>query len=113
MSQAKADANKGAPKTGAPSRAKKDQPKSVDFRGLKLKLPAKLPGTILFDIAEIEAGKDLKGTMEFLRSLVGDGQYEAIRAKVAEDAIPFSDVIDVLEKLVGDILDEGGLGLGE
>jgi len=113
MSQAKARASKAAPKSGAASRAKKDQPKSVDFRGLDLKIPAKLPGTILFDIAEIEAGRDLKGTMEFLRSLVGDGQYEAIKTKVAEDAIPFPDVIDVLEGLVEEILDSAGVGLGE
>lgn len=113
MAQAKADATKAAPKKGAASRAKKDQPKSVDFRGLDLKIPAKLPGTILFDIAEIEAGRDLKGTMEFLRSLVGDGQYEAIKAKVAEDAIPFPDVIDLLQGLVEQILDQAGVGLGE
>lgn len=113
MSQTKTGAKKAAPKKGAASRAKKDQPKSVDFRGLDLKIPAKLPGTILFDIAEIEAGRDLKGTMEFLRSLVGDGQYEAIKAKVAEDSIPFPDVIDVLQGLVEEILDQAGVGLGE
>lgn len=113
MAQAKAGAQKAAPKSGAASRAKKDQPKSVDFRGLDLKIPAKLPGTILFDIAEIEAGRDLKGTMEFLRSLVGDGQYEAIKAKVAEEAISFPDVIDVLQGLVEEILDQAGIGLGE
>jgi hypothetical protein len=113
MAQAKSRAKKAAPKKGAASRAKKDQAKTVDFRGLTLALPAKLPGTILFDIAEVEAGRDLKGILDFLRSLVGDGQFEAVKAKVAEDDIPFPDVIDVIEGLVGEIMEASGVNLGE
>jgi hypothetical protein len=92
---------------------KKDEAKQVDFRGLTLHLPAKLPGTILFDLADLEAGRDLSGTMEFIKSLVGAGQYQAIRNKVGEENIPLDEVDDVLLKLLEDILETSGLGSGE
>jgi hypothetical protein len=115
VSEAKTSAKKAAaPKKAAAARAeKKDETKAVDFRGLKLHLPAKLPGTILFDLADLEAGNDLRGTMEFIKSLVGAGQYQAIRNKVAEDGIPLDEVDSVLLKLLEDILQASGLSQGE
>ena len=92
---------------------KKDKAKTVDFRGLTLHLPAKLPGTILFDLADLESGNDLRGTMEFIKSLVGAGQYQAIRTKVGEEGIPLDEVDGVLLKLLEDILETSGLGQGE
>lgn len=115
MSEAKASAKKAAaPKKVAAARAeKKAEAKVVDFRGLKLQLPAKLPGTILFDLADLESGNDLRGTMEFIKSLVGTGQYQAIRNKVAEDDIPLDEVDGVLLGLMESILDTSGLAQGE
>jgi len=114
MSQAKAPARKAASSKGAAARAeKKPEPKVVDFRGLELRLPAKLPGTILFDLADLESGNDLRGTMEFIKSLIGEGQYEAVRHKVAEDQIPLEEVDSVLLKLLEDILEASGLSQGE
>ena len=115
MSQAKAGAKKAPArkKAGAARAEKKNEQKTVDFRGLKLGLPAKLPGTILFDLADLESGNDLRGTMEFIKSLVGAEQYQAIRNKVAEDDIPFDKVTDVLLALLEDILETSGLSQGE
>lgn len=87
--------------------------KTVDFRGLTLQLPAKLPGTLLFDLADLESGRDLQGTMRFIESLVGAGQYQAIRDKVGEDGIPLDEVDGVLLKLLEDILETSGLTAGE
>lgn len=97
----------------ARSEKKKDEAKTVDFRGLTLHLPAKLPGTILFDLADLESGNDLRGTMQFIKSLVGAGQYQAIRNKIEEDNVPLDDVSDVLLKLLEDVLESSGLGQGE
>jgi hypothetical protein len=114
VSEAKPKATKAAPKKGAAARSeKKNTPKAVDFLGLKLKLPAKLPGTILFDLADLESGNDLRGTMEFIKSLVGPDQYQAIRNKVAEDEIALEKVDGVLLKLLEDILEASGLSQGE
>lgn len=87
--------------------------KAVDFRGLGLEIPAKLPGSILFDLADVEAGRDLQGTMEFLKSLIGPGQYQLVREKVVADEIGFDEVIDVIQKLIEDILDAAGISEGE
>lgn len=99
---------------GAAARSeKKGKVKTVNFRGLKLKMPAKLPGTILFDLADLESGNDLRGTMEFLKSLVGAEQYQAIRNKVAEDGIGIDEVDTVLLSLIESILESSGLSRGE
>lgn len=115
MSAAKSTPRKAAPsKKGAAARSEKNgKPKTVNFRGLKLKLPAKLPGTILFDLADLESGNDLRGTMEFLKSLVGAEQYQAIRNKVAEDEIGIDEVDTVLLSLMESILESSGLSQGE
>lgn len=115
MSPAKTSSRKASPsRRGEAARAeKKDTAKVVDFLGLKLKLPAKLPGTILFDLADLESGNDLRGTMEFIKSLVGSDQYQAIRNKVAEKEIELDKVDGVLLKLLEDILEASGLNQGE
>jgi hypothetical protein len=92
---------------------KKDDLKTVDFRGLTLHLPPKLPGTLLFDFADLETGNELGGTMQMIKSLVGEGQYQAIRAKVGEEGITFEEVEPVLQKLVEDILEAFGVSSGE
>lgn len=115
MSQAKAGAKKAAPsKKGAAARAeKKNQPKTVDFRGLTLTLPATLPGTLIFDLADLESGNGLRGTMELIKSLVGPDQYQAIRNKVADDEIPLDEVEGVLEGMLEDVFESSGLSQGE
>ena len=116
MSEAKTAEPKSAAarkKAAAARSEKKDEPKTVDFRGLTLHLLADLPGTLLFDLADLESGNDLRGTMEFIKSLVGADQYQAIRNKIAEDAILLDDVADVLLKLLENILETSGLGQGE
>lgn len=115
MSETKVDAKKAAAsKKAAAARAEtNDEPKTVNFRGIELKLPAKLPGTVLFDVADIDAGRDLRGTMEFLKSLIGEGQYEQIREKVRADGIALDEVEGELIKLIEGVLDASGLGQGE
>ena len=114
MAAAKKTPGKAAAKKAAAARGEKaGKSKTIDFRGLELKLPAKLPGTLIFDLADIETGNDLRGTMEFLKSLVGPEQYQAIRNKVAEEQISFDEVEKVLVGLLEDIVGTSGLDLGE
>jgi hypothetical protein len=107
-------APEAAPNDGAAARAeKKDEPKVVHFSDLELTLPAKLPGTILFDLADIEAGRDLRGTMEMVKSLVGADQYQAIRDKVADDGLDPDETVTALGNLIEGILNAHGMGSGE
>lgn len=103
----------GGSKPAAARREKKEEKATVDFLGLNIEVPAKLPGSILFDIADLEMGRDLRGTMEFIKSLIGEDAYDAIREKVREAEL---DIDEVPEKLIGlleDILDKAGLSVGE
>lgn len=87
--------------------------KTLDFRGLTLHLPAEPPGTLLFDIADLEGGREFIGMMELIKSLVGAGQYQAIRAKIGEDGLSLAETEDALAELVANITESSGLTQGE
>jgi hypothetical protein len=93
---------------------KKNEAKEVDFRGLTLQLPAKLPGTILFDIADLEGGREFTGMMELIKSLLGGPDaYRAVRDKIQEDGLGLPEAEEAIAKLLEDILKTVGLGQGE
>jgi hypothetical protein len=92
---------------------KKDEVKTVDFRGLKLHLPKEPPGTLLFDIADLEGGREFQGMMELIKSLIGEGQYEAVRSKIRADGLSISATEDALAELVNDMMESTGLKQGE
>lgn len=117
MSQPKTSETKSAAarKKAAAARSEKkaDDVKTVDFRGLKLHLPKEPPGTLLFDIADLEGGREFQGMMELIKSLVGLGQYQAIRAKIGEDGLSLGQTEEALAELVTDVMESTGLKQGE
>lgn len=116
MSTTKAPESKSAAarkKAAAAASGKDDKQKTVDFHGLKLVIAEEPLGTILFDIADLEGGREFIGTMELIKSLLGREQYQAVRNKVAEEGLKLGEMEDALAQLVGDILESSGLGQGE
>jgi hypothetical protein len=103
----------GSSKPAAARREKTAEKETVDFLGLTIEVPEKLPGTILFDIADLEMGRDLGGTMEFIKSLVGEDTFRAIRQRVADKGIELEEVPGKLIDLLEEILEKAGLSLGE
>lgn len=103
----------GGSKPAAAQRERKGKEATVDFQGLKIKVPSKLPGTLLFDIADLEMGRDLRGTMEFVKSLLGEDQYRAVREKISELSMGLDETMEALVELLEGVLDKGGLSLGE
>ena len=77
-----------APEKGAAARAEVNgngKPKQITWNGVKLDLPADLPGTVLWDFAALEEGeKQLSPLLALIRSVLGEDQARAIKAKVAE-----------------------------
>jgi hypothetical protein len=113
-SKAKEPKSTAARKKAALARSeKKDEAKKVDFRGLKLHLPKEPPGTLLFDIADLEGGREFQGMMELIKSLVGLGQYQAIRAKIGDEGLSLGETEDALAELVADMMESTGLKQGE
>jgi hypothetical protein len=105
-----ASARKNAEAAAAETKA---EGKVIDFRGLKLTIADEPMGTILFDIADLEGGREFTGSMEMIKSLLGPDQYKALRNKVAEDGLKLGEMEEALADLVGDILEASGLGQGE
>lgn len=88
--------------------------KVLDFRGLKLKLPAKAPGSIVFDFAQLEEGQNMIApVVGLIRTMLGEEQLEQVKAKIGADDVSLDDMPDVLMGLVNDILDKYGLTAGK
>lgn len=116
MSQAKPSTKKAAPKKGAAARAEKTkETKTVEFRGLKLELPEKIPGTFLWDFNDLLSGdeRSLSGFIGLLESLVGFEQSRAVKAKVKEDDLGIEETLEAIEGLLADVFETQGLSLGE
>lgn len=104
----------GGTRKGAAARAEKAQTtRKVEYRGIKLELPAELPPTLLFDITEIEAaGEDNPmPVFRMLRSLLGAEQFTAVRNEIGKAAADddFTDIGDLMSA----IFDQYGLSAGE
>ena len=85
------------------------EPKSVEWRGLVLELPQKLPNTLLFDITTWESGGDALPAYRLLQSIVGPERFTDIRNEIRPD----DHVNDTVAELLGEILDQYGLTLGK
>lgn len=91
-----------APRSGANGKVK-----VVEFRGLKLKVPATAPGEVLFDIGD----NDVTGT---LRTLLGETQLRQVRDKVAGDKLSLDATVTELTNLVNHLFtDTYGITPGE
>jgi len=114
MPATKASPKKAASKKGAAARAeKKNEEKVVDFRGYKIKLPTKIPGTLLFDFADLQSGNELRGTMELIKSLVGAESYQVIRDKIGSEGLDFEQTEEALVGLLHTLFETYGTSLGE
>lgn len=94
-------ARKAAPRKGAAAVAETNgHARTIDFRGTTLTLPKVLPGTLYFDLAELEDnGGDLSTQVRLLDSLIGTDQVKVVRAKIAEDRVPLDDMVQVISDL--------------
>lgn len=92
-----------------------DKPRSAEFRGLKLTLPAQMPATFVFDIAEMQAGDGTDfGVMHRLMvGFLGAEQWRQVRDKIGEDKVGFDQLLDVTEELFEAITGAYGASLGE
>lgn len=112
-----ATTRKASTSKAAAARAEKNgHNKTYDWRGLTFELPAKLPGTLMFDMAEFEDedSGNLAAIFRVLSSLLGgDDQLRRVRAKVEEDNIGFDEVDGVLMELMQGVFAKYGGTLGE
>lgn len=95
-----------------------DETKTIEFRGVELEVPSKLPKTIKFDLGQIQAQEDA-GDVAFgaiynlLHSLLGAEQMARVRQALAEEGGDFDEDPDWDGELLEAILEGAGITAGE
>lgn len=79
---------------------------------MELQLPERLPGSLLFDFAEMETDS-VGAALHMLESLIGRQQYLVVRSKVLEDDVSFEEIEDEIIELLAKALRAFGIELGE
>ncbi len=87
-----------------------------DFRGITLTLPAQLPATFIFDVAEMQAEEDetdFAVVHNMMVGLLGREQWSAVRRKIGADGDSMSDLNPLLEEVFQAVTGAYGVELGE
>lgn len=93
-----------------------DKPREGDFRGLKLRLPPKLPATFALDMAELQALSDdtnLGPTYRLIVGVIGEEQWRAMRGVIAESGDSMDEIGLILEELLKALTEPYGVTPGE
>lgn len=85
------------------------QPKQVTFREVTLDLPEDLPGTILFDLTELEASGNAMAVYRMLRSVLGPEQFATVRNQMTAD----DNVGELIDGLFDEVFGAYGITVGE
>lgn len=105
----------GRAKAAAARREKSDDDeRTITFRGVTLALPKLLAGTLYFDFADLREDQGNPAThIRMLKSLIGHDQVELVRAKIAEDEVPFSEMDTIIFDLLNAAMAAYGMTSGE
>lgn len=90
-----------------------EESKSVEFRGVELSLPAKIPGALAFDLAALEDENTPSALIRVLKGLLGDEQTKLVRSKIVDDEVSMEEIVVVMAELLDTIIDQYGTGTGE
>lgn len=104
-------------KKGEAARAeKKNEPRVVDFRGLQIALPPKLPLSLALKWRKIRkesGGDDMDASLALFELIIGEDQWEAVAAKCDAEGLTLEDDVEVLGALIDEITGVLGTGPGE
>jgi hypothetical protein len=97
----------------AAARAEKkneNEVKTIEWQGLTLTLPEKLPEEIFLDLALVQSSENPGSTFEMLVTMIGEEQFRAVRHKLKTDKkVDLQDVV----ALSGQIFEVYGTSEGE
>jgi hypothetical protein len=90
-------------KAAAAKAEKENKPKTVEFQGITLELPAKLPAAVAFEIADVEENGEGIGSIRILKSMIGLENYKRVKARVYDAGEADLDVAlgDLIEEVAG------------
>lgn len=101
-------------KGAAARREAADEGPTLEFHGLTLQLPAKLPGSVVWRYG-ILRDNDVIGAARIIESMVGREQYNAIMDKLDEIGVTYDDEEGMTEigQMAQNILEAYGMSQGE
>lgn len=88
--------SKSSGAAAASAEANGKQPE-IDFRGVKFKLPAKLPGSLALKFTD-DPEEQPAMVRSLIRSALGADQMKELSTKLDEDEVSFDDVYGILNK---------------
>lgn len=87
---------------------------TIKWRGLEFEGPVKLPGTMVFDLAEAQADESIGALFKMLRGLIGEEGMGQVRERIVALELDLDDTAKVLfEELPAAISAPYGAELGE
>jgi hypothetical protein len=91
------------------------KPRKGDFRGVEFTVPADVPASLSFDLAEITAdgGIDFGELRNLMVTLMGAEAWRAVRRKLREGTQSVDDLGDIVTELFNAVLAPYGVDLGE
>ncbi len=108
---------KAAPKKKAAARAatseKKVEHKTIKALGLNLKIPAEMPGVLLFHYGDMEGGKVLAPVQDVLRDTIGEDAYRGLMDECRDRNLTGEEVGDALGSLMEQVQEAYGTTEGE
>lgn len=87
----------------------------VNFHGLKIEVPKKLPGDLVWELADLEEsdGAGFRELRSLLVTLLGPEQTEKIRSVVREKGIELDKLVPEIMDLVGKVVEAAGSDSGK
>lgn len=110
MAQPKAAASRS--KAAAARAEKNGAEKTVTWEGIEFTLPAKLPGTLLWDFATVQSDPTA-ATINTIHKCLGAEQAAKVRQKIEDDGVTLDEVVGPLQELLEAIFATYGTEAGE
>lgn len=104
-----------APKKAKAAAAEQDGGShTVQWRGTEFTVPAVLPADLAWAMADLESSsRSFAPILGVLRSVLGEEQEQALRAKLAADEVSFADLPDALSELLSAVFETFGMAEGD
>ena len=87
--------------------------RTVEFRGLTITLPDRLPSSMLFHMVDLESDGNILAAFKLLRETIGADQFAEVSRLMRPDEDPIMGAFTMVNELIGVVFAEMGVDAGE